>query len=45
MCEDLEKQVKDSHKSLEDALDKIIEMEKDIEKQSNELEDVRTRIT
>jgi hypothetical protein len=45
LCEDLEKQVKDGHKSLEDALEKICEMETDLEGKTAEMEDIRKRIT
>lgn len=41
LCEDLESQVKDSHKSLEESLEKIIQLEKEVEK----IEEIRNRIT
>ena len=45
LCEDLEGQIKESHKSLEESLEKIIALEKDCEGKDKEIEDIRTRIT
>ena len=45
LCEDLEKQVKDGHRSLEDALDKIGQMEGELSGKLQETEDIRKRIT
>lgn len=45
LCEDLEKQVKDGHRSLEDALDKIGQMESELSNKVKETEDIRKRIT
>ena len=45
MCEDLELQVKESHRSLEESLDKIIALEKEVESKDKEVEDVRNRVT
>ncbi len=45
LCEDLEKQIKESHRSLEDSLEKIFTLEKEIARKEKEVEDVRTRVT
>ena len=45
MCSDLEVQIKESHKSLEESLEKIIQLEKQVTTKDKEIEDVRTRIT
>ena len=45
LCEDLETQIKESHKSLEDSLEKIIQLEKSVEDRDKELEEVRRRVT
>lgn len=45
LCEDLESQIKESHKSLEESLEKIITLEKEVEHKDKEIEDVRTRVT
>lgn len=45
LCEDLEKQVKDGHRSLEDALDKIGQMESELSNKVKEMEEIRKRIT
>jgi len=41
----LEKQVKEGHLQLDEAMEKIGEMEKDILQKNDELEEVRERIT
>ena len=45
LCEDLEKQVKDGHNSLEDALDKIGQLEMELGEKEKEIEEIRSRIT
>jgi len=45
LCEDLECQIKESHKSLEESLEKIISLEKDVEIKEKDFEDIRSRIT
>ena len=45
LCEDRESQIKESHKSLEESLEKIITLEKEVEHKDKEIEDVRTRVT
>lgn len=45
LCEDLEGQIKESHKSLEESLEKIIAMEKEGDSKAKEVEYIRTRIT
>eukprot|EP00347_Sterkiella_histriomuscorum_P016871 403351526 len=45
LCEDLERQVKDGHKSLEEALEKIMQLERDFACKENEQEEIRQRIT
>lgn len=45
LIESLENQVKESHRSMEKALNKVGSLEKDSEEKSAELEDIRERIT
>ena len=45
LCEDLESQIKESHRSLEDSLEKIIQLEKEVLGKDKEMEDIRVRIT
>jgi regulator of replication initiation timing len=45
MCEELEIQVKESHKSLEESLEKILSLEKEIELKDLEVENIRTKLT
>lgn len=45
LCEDLEKQVKEGHRSLDDALEKIVQIERDNEAKQAQLEFIRSRIT
>lgn len=45
MCEELEIQVKESHKSLEESLEKIISLEKEIEAKDNDVENIRSKLT
>jgi len=41
----LEKQIKDGHRSLEDALEKINLLENEVEGKDKEIEEIRVRIT
>ena len=45
LCNELQVQIKESHKSLEESYEKIVSLEKQVATKDNELEDVRTRIT
>ena len=45
LCGDLENQIKDSHKSLEESLIKIIQLENDLQSKDKEMEEIRRRIT
>lgn len=45
LCKKLEEQVKDSHKNLEDALDKITQFENQVDMKVSEMESIRKRIT
>ncbi|CDW75884.1 UNKNOWN [Stylonychia lemnae] len=45
LCEDLEQQVKDAHRGMEESLDKIMILEKEMEAKANEHEEIRQRIT
>ena len=45
LCEDLEKQIKDGHRSLEGALEKINMLESEVEGKDKEMEEIRIRIT
>ena len=45
LCEDLEGQIKESHRSLEESLEKIISLEREVEGKDKEIEMIRTKIT
>jgi len=45
LVENLELQVKESHRNLEKAFDKLTVLEKEIEDKNVEMEDIRQRIT
>jgi chromosome segregation ATPase len=45
LCEELENQVKDGHKSLESALDKIGELEQQIGAKATDMESLRKKLT
>ena len=45
LVESLEDQVKDSHKNLEESLDRINQFEKQIDEKVNEIEEIRKRVT
>jgi hypothetical protein len=45
LCGDLENQIKDSHKSLEESLIKIIQLENDMQGKDKEIEEIRRRVT
>jgi chromosome segregation ATPase len=45
MCEELEAQVKESHHSLEESLEKILSLEKELEQRDQEVEAIRTKLT
>ena len=45
LCEDLERQAKDAHRSLEESLEKIIALEKEVEDKEKEMEAVRLKMT
>lgn len=45
LCEDLERQAKEAHRSLEESLEKIIALEKEVEDKNREMEDVRLKMT
>ena len=45
LIENLESQSKESHHNMEKALNKVSLLEKDLEEKTNEMEDIRERIT
>jgi len=45
VIENLEIQAKESHRTMEKAIDKVTQLEKDAEDKSLEMEDIRERIT